>query len=107
MGGNNNPILHTMILQAIETEYIPATNRRGERIKATCARGSATIPYPYEGRNTDAHRLAAEHLIQIFCEEDLKQNKTNPKQNPWNFGFTSGQLANGNYVHVLNSGFAF
>lgn len=31
-------------MQAIITKYIPATNTRGTRIKATCSPGSITIP---------------------------------------------------------------
>ena len=50
-------------MQAIITKYLPATDRRGSRIKATCASGSVTIPYPYELSGQAVHRAAAEALV--------------------------------------------
>lgn len=49
-------------MQAIQTKYLPATNTRGPRIKATCAAGSITIGYPHELSGQAAYRLAAEEL---------------------------------------------
>ena len=45
-------------MQAIQTKYLPATNTRGSRIKATCDRGSITIPYPRELSGDEVHREA-------------------------------------------------
>ena len=53
----------TFITQAIATKYLPATNNRGARIKATAWGGSATVPYDYELEVPDAHRVAADALI--------------------------------------------
>lgn len=50
-------------MQAIITKYLPATNSRGSRIKATCSSGSVTIPYPYELSGQAVHRAAAEALV--------------------------------------------
>jgi hypothetical protein len=94
-----------MIKQAIQTKYLSPTTHRGARIKASCQRGSTTIPYPYEMRNSESHIVAAKTLIQKFCEEDFKKIGMEYDKNPWNFGFTTGQLASGDYVHVLESGF--
>ena len=50
-------------MQAIETKYLPATNTKGNRIKATTASGkSHTIPYPGEYDTEKAHRIAANLL---------------------------------------------
>lgn len=50
-------------MQAIQTKYLGPTNTRGSRIKATCAAGSLTIPYPHElDQGQSAHRKAAEAL---------------------------------------------
>ena len=35
--------------QAIVTKYLPATDRRGARMKASAFGGSVTVPYAYEG----------------------------------------------------------
>ncbi len=50
-------------MQAIVTKYIPATNYRGSRIKASCAFGSVTIPYPHELTGMAVHRAAADALV--------------------------------------------
>jgi hypothetical protein len=35
-------------MQAITTKYLPATNFRPSRIKASCPAGSVTLPYDYD-----------------------------------------------------------
>jgi hypothetical protein len=52
----------------IFTKYMPATNTRGSRIKATfadCA-SSISIPYPHELSGVDAHTMAADALLHKF-----------------------------------------
>lgn len=50
-------------MQAITTKYLPATDSRGSRIKATCSSGSVTTPYPYGRSGQAVHRAAAEALV--------------------------------------------
>lgn len=50
-------------MQAITTKYLPATNTKGARIKATCEAGSVTISYPYSGDEQNTHWQAAQALI--------------------------------------------
>ena len=51
-------------MQAIETKYLPATNTRGSRIKATSASGiSVTVPYPHELSGMACHWEAARALV--------------------------------------------
>lgn len=49
--------------QSIITKYLPATNTRGSRIKATSWMGSVTIPYPHQFSSTEAHQEAAQALL--------------------------------------------
>lgn len=77
-------------MQAIITRYLPPTNTRGARIKATAAAGSISIPYPHEFYVEDAHRAAA-----IALREKLG----------WTGELTTGCLPSGDYCHVfLNRG---
>lgn len=46
-------------MRAIITKFIGCTDTKGSRIKATAGRNSATIPYPYELNEGDAHMAAA------------------------------------------------
>ena len=49
--------------QSIITKYLPATNTRGSRIKATSWKGSVTISYPFDLDGTSAHEKAAQTLL--------------------------------------------
>jgi hypothetical protein len=55
-------------MQTISTKFIPASNCKGSRIKATQsgwsnrAGGSVTISYPHEYSNAEAHWQAAKAL---------------------------------------------
>lgn len=49
--------------QSITTKYLPATNTRGSRIKATSWKGSVTISYPVDLDGPLAHEKAAQTLL--------------------------------------------
>jgi hypothetical protein len=54
-------------MQAIVTKYLPGTDTKGARIKATAEAGSVTIGYPHELRDGQpAHRAAAQALAAKF-----------------------------------------
>ena len=94
----NHEPRHSM--QAISTRYFGPTNTLGARIKATCERGSITIPLDY-GLSGDAiHRAAVMALVLRFMEEDFKRG-TPKESNPWNRPFASGSLPDGTMAHVL------
>ena len=57
------PTVSTSGRQSITTKYLPPTNSRGSRIKATCEAGSVTIPFPYEHDVARAHQAACEALL--------------------------------------------
>ena len=88
-------------MQAIRTNYIPATNYRGSRIKAQCERGSITVPFDHGAH--DPHVMAVHTLLARFIAEDLKQYGTPKEKNPWGRPFISGGLPDGSCAHVFIS----
>lgn len=49
-------------MQAIVTKYLPPSNSRGARIKATAEAGSVTVLFPTDIDGQAAHRVAAQAL---------------------------------------------
>jgi hypothetical protein len=49
-------------MQAIVTKYLPPSNTRGSRIRATADAGSVTILFPADIDGQAAHRVAAQAL---------------------------------------------
>ena len=88
-------------MQAIQTKYLPATNYRGSRVKATCERGSITIPFPYDKSGDAIHREAALQLLERFVSEDWTERAIPPSQNPWKREFVTGCLPDGTMAHIL------
>ncbi len=88
-------------MQAIQTKYLPATNSRGSRIKASCERGSLTIPYPHELSGDEVHREAVRQLLERFVSEDWRDRSIPPSNNPWKRDFATGSLPDGTVAHVL------
>jgi len=86
-------------MQAIITKYLPATNTRGSRIKASCERGSVTISYPYElAMGEEVHRHGAKCLLAKFNAEDKAKYGG---ECGWNRPFVSGGLPDGSWAHVF------
>lgn len=75
------------ITQAIETKYLPATNTRGSRIKATAWVGSITVPYDYGLNADDNHKAAADALIAKY---------------QWQGTFAQGGNAKGDGYYFVN-----
>ena len=75
--------------QAIQTKYLPATNHRGNRIKANCKAGSITIDWPYGLDTDECHESAAKALMDKLDWHRLYQIAA------------GGQLPNGDYAFVL------
>lgn len=77
------------------------TKQCGYRIKATAARG-----YCYFNRRDDLNRdenhvEAAKKLIAKFVAEDVANYPASAANNPWQKPFVTGNLPNGDYVHVF------
>lgn len=88
-------------MQAILTRYYGPTNTKGSSIKASCERGSILVPYPHEcNEGHDAHRFAAQALLDKFVAEDRKNYGPDSKP-AWGRPFVSGGLPNGDWAHVF------
>ena len=89
------------IMQVITTKIMPATNTKPTRIKASCERGSIIVSYDHAGSAEEGHRHCALKLCRSFVEADAMQHgEASIASNPWARPFVSGQLANGDWVHV-------
>lgn len=86
-------------MQSIVTKYLPATNFKYSRIKATCERGSITISYPHELSGDACHIAAVDALMAKFIKEDAA--RYGPHKNPWSAPRACGQMPDGNYAHVF------
>jgi len=51
-------------MKAVETKYLPATNTRGSRIKATADGMSATVPYDHSKSDVHVHFEAVKGLVE-------------------------------------------
>jgi len=78
--------------QAIYTKYLPATETKGSRIKASCDRGSLTIGYPHEFSGDEVHREAVRQLCRKFIAEDVKKYGTEAGKGMWANDFATGGL---------------
>lgn len=90
-------------MQAIKTKYIGATNTQGSRIKATCERGSITIPYPYELSGDAVHRKAVDALVEKFAQEDAKKYGIEPEESSWKRPYITGGFNNELYHVFVNT----
>lgn len=85
-------------MQAIITKYLPPTNFRGSRIKASCERGSITVEYDHSKGCEGAHIAAVDALVSKFVEED--KERYGSESNPWARPRVVGGLPGSGYVHV-------
>lgn len=93
-------------MQAIITKYIPATNTKPSRIKASCERGSLTVGFnealqgvPDTAQNEgDAHRAACDELCARFDAEDAKKYGSKSGAWSWSRPKASGQIPTGEHV---------
>jgi hypothetical protein len=74
-------------MKAIITKYLPATNTKPSRIKASDGRNMSVIGYPHELSSQQAHAKAATALC---------------KKMGWNWKMTGGGLENGDCVWTFN-----
>ena len=90
--------MKNQVLQAIVTKYIPMTNTKGARIKATAAAGSLTVSLSKldgdDGRKDAITRNDAQHweVARLLCEKFK-----------WNVSLQTGALPNGDYVQVMTT----
>lgn len=88
-------------MQAIISKFLPPTNTRPSRIKATCERGSITITYPHEFSGDACHAYAANLLCERFIAEDVRRYGSDPRANSWSRKRVLGTIPGGDVVHVF------
>lgn len=88
-------------MQAIITKFIPATNYRPSRYKATCQRGSITVSAACELNNEENHEMARNLLCHEFASQDTIKYGGTLMANPWMRKMVCGQLPDGSYAHVF------
>lgn len=88
--------------QAIVTKFLPATNRLGARVKASCQRGSLTVAFPQHLNEEAAHVFAARSLCEKFAEQDVAKYGTPTERNPWMRKRAFGWIPSGEGVHVFS-----
>jgi hypothetical protein len=85
-------------MQAIICKYLPATNTRGARIKASCERGSLIRPYDYDVDMGQACANVVEALCAQFDTEDAEKYGSKLGAHSWSRPKASGQLPSGEWV---------
>lgn len=86
-------------MQAIITKYLPATNFKGSRIKASCERGSLTRSYDSGSGDAEAHRAVVDALCARFdAEDEAKYGGKRGHKGSWLRPKASGQIPDGRYV---------
>lgn len=86
-------------MQAIITKYLPATNFRQSKVKATCERGSLTVSWDSALDVGDNHRAACDKLCARFDAEDVrKYGSVLSPHGRWSGSKASGQIPDGRYV---------
>jgi len=73
-------------MKAIETKYLSATDTRGERIKATAGKLTATVPYDYA--LSDQSEIAFEAVKELVRKHKLEWDISKMVYGGTNKGYT-------------------
>lgn len=100
-------------MQAITVKWLPATNTRGTRLKASCRRGSIIIT---ASKLLDPSGMGDSHEAQacsLLCEKFIAEDMENARPHyqargeevtrsvsSWNCKWIQGQTVNGEHVFV-------
>jgi hypothetical protein len=57
--------------QAITTKFMPCTNTKCSRVKASCERGNITISWDHALNSSENHEKAVKELLTKFEKEDI------------------------------------
>lgn len=86
-------------MQAIIAKYLPATNSKPSRIKASCERGSLIASFDSGDRQDDAFKNAVDKLCAKFdAEDEKKYGSKRGHKGSWSRPKASGQIPSGEYV---------
>lgn len=92
-------------MQAIRTTFLPWTEHKPSRIKASCQRGGMTFSkealenIAEETGEKCLHRVAARELCLVFAAEDRDKHGPDAGQT-WQKPFVTGEFQNA-YYHVF------
>lgn len=75
----------TIMYQAINTKFLPATNVRGSRVKAIAEAGSVTLSWDHALNAEDNHVRAAEELARKFGWQGNWRGGALPKSSGYAF----------------------
>jgi len=91
-------------MQAIIAKYLPATNFRPSRVKASCERGSIIVSYDDGSSNGGigsdyAFKRAVDMLCARFAKEDEQKYGSKPTdRRSWTRPKAHGQILSGEWV---------
>ena len=86
-------------MQAILTKFLPATNYKGTRIKATCAAGSITVDY----HSVDEGGIFNDEARHVAVARMLMKKIWGGRPQEQQHDVISGCLPSGDYCHVLST----
>ncbi len=89
-------------MQAIITAFLPPTNTRGSRYKASCEAGSITLSADCALNAEENHKAARTALCCKLAS--VNKAKYGTVNDPWTRPMVSGQIPSGEYVHVFLEG---
>ncbi len=90
-------------MQVIISKYLPSTNFKPSRIKASCECASVVLSWDAALTQQQMHEYAASRLVKQILDEDAKRYGSKPESNPWNKPRVCGQIPSGEYVHVFTA----
>lgn len=85
-------------MQAIVTKYLPATETKGSRIKATCAAGTITLDYHSIGDGS-----LGEEGLHAEVARQLKLKMARKGGAHWDRPTVCGCLPDGSFAHVFTA----
>lgn len=85
-------------MQSIICKYLPATNTKPARIKASCVRGACTLSFPYDLDGEAAFRSVVDALCAHFDKEDAAKYGSTPGAHSWSRPKAAGQIPSGEWV---------
>lgn len=88
-------------MQAIITKFLPATNTKGSRYKASAQWGSLIVSADHELNPEQNHLAACLALRRQIADANAKQYNTKAENDPWMRPMVCGALPSGEYAHVF------
>lgn len=88
-------------MQSIVTKYLPPTNCKGSRYKATCAAAEITVSANHALGIDDNHEAARRELCRKMAQTCHDTYGSPLDDSLWTRPMVTGGLPNGDFVHVF------